>query len=73
MAIYELDGQAPELPKSGNYFIAETATVIGKVRLLEGASAGSARCCAVTMIGSRSARIPMCRMAPPAIPIWDFR
>jgi carbonic anhydrase/acetyltransferase-like protein (isoleucine patch superfamily) len=38
MAIYELDGQAPELPKSGNYFIAETATVIGKVRLLEGAS-----------------------------------
>jgi carbonic anhydrase/acetyltransferase-like protein (isoleucine patch superfamily) len=38
MAIYELDGQAPELPKSGNYFIADTATVIGKVRLLEGAS-----------------------------------
>jgi carbonic anhydrase/acetyltransferase-like protein (isoleucine patch superfamily) len=38
MAIYELDGQAPELPQSGNYFIAETATVIGKVRLLEGAS-----------------------------------
>jgi carbonic anhydrase/acetyltransferase-like protein (isoleucine patch superfamily) len=38
MAIYELDGQAPDLPTSGNYFIAETATVIGKVRLLEGAS-----------------------------------
>ena len=38
MAIYQLDGQAPELPKSGNYFIAETATLIGKVRLLEGAS-----------------------------------
>src|ERR1700753_2887579 len=38
MAIYELDGQAPELPESGNYFIAETATVIGKLRLLEGAS-----------------------------------
>jgi carbonic anhydrase/acetyltransferase-like protein (isoleucine patch superfamily) len=38
MAIYELNGQAPELPASGNYFIAETATVIGKVRLLEGAS-----------------------------------
>src|SRR5271168_3819905 len=38
MAIYELDGQAPELPKSGNYFIADTATVIGKIRLLEGAS-----------------------------------
>ena len=38
MAIYELDGQAPELPASGNYFIADTATVIGKVRLLNGAS-----------------------------------
>jgi len=33
MAIYELDGQAPELPADGNYFIAETATVIGKVRV----------------------------------------
>ena len=33
MAIYELDGQAPELPADGNYFIAETASVIGKVRL----------------------------------------
>ena len=38
MAIYELDGQAPELPASGNYFIAETAVVIGKVRLLNSAS-----------------------------------
>jgi carbonic anhydrase/acetyltransferase-like protein (isoleucine patch superfamily) len=38
MAIYELDGQAPELPADGNYFIAETATVIGKVRLLSSAS-----------------------------------
>src|SRR5579871_5766312 len=38
MAIYELNGQAPELPVSGNYFIAETASVIGRVRLLEGAS-----------------------------------
>ena len=35
MAIYELDGQAPELPADGNYFIADTATVIGKVRLLQ--------------------------------------
>jgi carbonic anhydrase/acetyltransferase-like protein (isoleucine patch superfamily) len=33
MAIYELDGQAPEFPADGNYFIADTATVIGKVRL----------------------------------------
>ncbi len=38
MAIYELDGQAPELPADGNYFIAETAAVIGKVRLKSGAS-----------------------------------
>jgi len=38
MAIYELDGQAPELPADGNYFIADTATVIGKVRLLKSAS-----------------------------------
>src|SRR5579871_4564374 len=38
MAIYELNGQAPDLPVSGNYFIAETASVIGRVRLLEGAS-----------------------------------
>ena len=38
MAIYELDGQAPDLPAEDDYFIAETATVIGKVRLLKGAS-----------------------------------
>jgi carbonic anhydrase/acetyltransferase-like protein (isoleucine patch superfamily) len=34
MAIYQLDGQGPELPAEGDYFIADTATVIGKVRLL---------------------------------------
>jgi carbonic anhydrase/acetyltransferase-like protein (isoleucine patch superfamily) len=38
MAIYELDGQAPELPKNGSFFIAGNASVIGKVRLLNGAS-----------------------------------
>src|SRR6059058_3124976 len=38
MAIYELDGQRPELPADGNYFIAGTATVIGKVRLKSSAS-----------------------------------
>ena len=38
MAIYELDGQGPELPGDGNYFIADTAAVIGKVRLLNSAS-----------------------------------
>jgi carbonic anhydrase/acetyltransferase-like protein (isoleucine patch superfamily) len=38
MAIYELDGQAPELPADGHCFIADTATVIGKVRLKSSAS-----------------------------------
>ena len=38
MPIYEIDGQAPEFPASGNYFIADTATVIGKVRLRDFAS-----------------------------------
>jgi carbonic anhydrase/acetyltransferase-like protein (isoleucine patch superfamily) len=38
MPIYELDGQAPEFPASGDYFIADTATVIGKVRLHDSAS-----------------------------------
>jgi carbonic anhydrase/acetyltransferase-like protein (isoleucine patch superfamily) len=38
MAIYELDGHAPDLPADGNYFIADTATVIGKVRLLSSSS-----------------------------------
>jgi len=38
MPIYELDGQAPEFPASGDYFIADTATVIGKVRLHNSAS-----------------------------------
>ena len=33
MPIYELDGQAPELPGEGRYYIAETATLIGRVRL----------------------------------------
>ena len=38
MPIYELDGQAPELPADGRYFIAETAVVIGRVRLKTDAS-----------------------------------
>jgi carbonic anhydrase/acetyltransferase-like protein (isoleucine patch superfamily) len=38
MAIYELDGQAPELPGEGDYFIAETAVLIGRVRLKKQAS-----------------------------------
>jgi carbonic anhydrase/acetyltransferase-like protein (isoleucine patch superfamily) len=38
MALYELDGQGPELPSDGNYFIADSAEVIGKIRLLKNAS-----------------------------------
>jgi carbonic anhydrase/acetyltransferase-like protein (isoleucine patch superfamily) len=33
MAIYELDGQAPELPADGRYYVAENAVLIGRVRL----------------------------------------
>ena len=33
MAIYELDGVKPEFPEDGLYWVAETATVIGKVKL----------------------------------------
>ena len=38
MAIYELDGQAPELPGEGQYYVADSAAVIGRVRLLKQAS-----------------------------------
>ena len=38
MPIYELDGQAPELPADGHYWIAETAVLIGRVRLKSDAS-----------------------------------
>jgi carbonic anhydrase/acetyltransferase-like protein (isoleucine patch superfamily) len=31
--IYELDGMRPELPQEGGYWVAPTATLIGKVRL----------------------------------------
>jgi carbonic anhydrase/acetyltransferase-like protein (isoleucine patch superfamily) len=33
MAIYALDGEAPELPADGLYWVAESAAVIGRVRL----------------------------------------
>jgi carbonic anhydrase/acetyltransferase-like protein (isoleucine patch superfamily) len=33
MTIYELDGTAPELPADGLYWVADTAAVIGRVRL----------------------------------------
>ena len=38
MPLYSLDGQAPETPASGNFWIAPDATVIGRVRLGEDAS-----------------------------------
>ncbi len=38
MAIYELGGARPELPASGNYWIAESAEVMGRVVLKENAS-----------------------------------
>ena len=38
MAIYELDGEAPELPPDGRYWIADSADVIGRVRLKSHAS-----------------------------------
>jgi carbonic anhydrase/acetyltransferase-like protein (isoleucine patch superfamily) len=33
MPIYEIDGQAPEFPPDGQYYIADSAVVIGRVRL----------------------------------------
>ena len=33
MAIYELDGESPDFPADGLYWVAETASVIGRVRL----------------------------------------
>ncbi|MBX9710529.1 MAG: gamma carbonic anhydrase family protein [Xanthobacteraceae bacterium] len=38
MPIYELDGVKPQLPADGDYFIADSAQVIGNVRLHKGAS-----------------------------------
>ncbi|HVZ51223.1 MAG TPA: gamma carbonic anhydrase family protein [Pseudolabrys sp.] len=38
MPIYELDGVRPEFPGEGEYWVAETATLIGRVRLKRDAS-----------------------------------
>lgn len=38
MPIYALDGIAPELPADGDCFIADTAILIGRVRVLKGAN-----------------------------------
>ena len=38
MPIYELDGRAPEFPGEGQYWVADSATLIGRVRLKQQAS-----------------------------------
>ena len=38
MAIYQLDGQSPEFPADGRYYVADSAAVIGRVRLKTDAS-----------------------------------
>src|SRR5258705_11852511 len=38
MTISALDGQAPEFPEAGSYWVADTAVLIGKVRLKREAS-----------------------------------
>lgn len=38
MAVYEFDGVAPSLPENGRYWIAENATVLGRVILKANAS-----------------------------------
>jgi carbonic anhydrase/acetyltransferase-like protein (isoleucine patch superfamily) len=38
MAIYELDGEAPDLPADARYWVADSAAVIGRVRLKRDAS-----------------------------------
>ena len=38
MPIYELDGQAPEFPADGHYWVAETAVLIGRVRMMSQSS-----------------------------------
>ena len=38
MPVFSLDGVAPELPEGGNYWIAPTAILIGRVKLMKNAS-----------------------------------
>ena len=38
MPLYSIDGQAPEVPQNGRFWVAPDANLIGKVRLLEDAS-----------------------------------
>jgi len=38
MAVYSLDGVEPQVPEGGDWWVAPTATVIGNVKLMPGAS-----------------------------------
>lgn len=38
MTLYQLDGVSPDLPANDDFWVAPTATLIGKIRLLDGAS-----------------------------------
>ena len=38
MPVYAIDGQAPEFPDDGQYYVADTAVLIGRVRLKPDAS-----------------------------------
>jgi len=41
MALYELDGDRPQTPANGRYWVAETAVLVGKIVLEEDANVGS--------------------------------
>ena len=73
MPIYEIDGQAPEFPGAGDYWVADTATLIGRVRLKRKRASGSAPCCAATTNGSNWASARRSRTMPRCIPIPVFR
>jgi carbonic anhydrase/acetyltransferase-like protein (isoleucine patch superfamily) len=38
MPIYELDGVRPDLPEDGNYYLADNAVIIGRIRLKRNSS-----------------------------------
>lgn len=61
MPLYSLDGDKPETPAEGQWWLAPDAHVIGRSGWRPGSESGSAPCCAATMNGSRSARTAMSR------------
>jgi len=72
MPIYELDGQAPEFPGEGEYWVAETATLIGRVRLKREASVWfGAVLRAATTNGSNWANARRSRTIQRCTPIQD--